>query len=128
MKIISINIGFVTNSSGLIYHFPKTLLKNPYILEFLRVFEIGNGFIVGDPSYRNGSSFAVTDEQKEAVRKAFAVDADDGFSYSPNLDAGDDEFIVSFGDEHNSVASTLADLFTEICDAQGISFYKGEFH
>jgi hypothetical protein len=107
-KQISINIGFVTNSSSVVHHFPKELLQHPKIVAFLKAFEIDEGFVGSDLWHRGEcATFAVTKEQKEAARSQLQ---NTDYGPGPAIDVDGDDFVVIYGDEHRSITATLLDV------------------
>ena len=105
-KQISINIGFVTNSSSVVYHFSNELLQHPKVSAFLKAFEIEGGFVGEDLWHRSEcATVAITKEQKQAVVAQLAR-MDSG----PSIAVDTDEFVVIYGDEYQSIASALMDV------------------
>lgn len=116
-KELSINIGFITNSSSIVHYFPKELLSHPKIAAFIKSFEINNGFVGSDVwDRRNCGSFAVTIEQKTAIKTDFK----NMESYVPSFDLAEDEDVIIYGDEYPSIASTLSHMINEIAKEKGI--------
>lgn len=121
---LGINIGFVTNSSSVVYHFPTEVLQDPTVQAFLNAFEISGGF-VGAEMWNRGScaSFAVTREQKEELNSKFnSINDGEESSYSnlPQAPLEDDTVTLVYGDEYMSMASSLAHLLQEAAERMGI--------
>lgn len=111
MKQISINIGFVTNSSSVVHHFPKELLEHPKIKVFLEKFEIQNGFVSDKLDCRElCASFLVTTEQKEEAIKFISENDDVDFK----IDLDQNKFVLIFGDEYSTIVSQLCFLLRRI--------------
>ena len=76
-KQISVNIGFVTNSSSVVHHFPRELLEHPKVKAFIEKFELQDGFVGEDLWNRDAcSSFLVDADQKAEVTRSFSGDND----------------------------------------------------
>lgn len=112
MKRLIINIGFVTNSSSVVHHFPSELLKHPKVAAFMQAFEIDGGF-VGDDLWHRGecATVAVTKEQKEEAHKQLT---ETDYGRGPSIDIEGDNFVIIYGDEHQSIAHMLVDLIGEV--------------
>ena len=105
---IGINLGFVTNSSSVIHHFPVQLLQHPDVKAFIEAFEISKGFVGSDLWHRGMcATFAVTKEQKEAVRQQL-TESEYGRNVEVSID--DDSVVLIYGDEYRSIASSLVHL------------------
>lgn len=115
---ISINIGFVTNSSSVVHHFPRRLLEHPTVKVFIEKFELQKGFVGNDLWHRaRCSSFLVSPEQKAEVSRNFNGDNDlshsDDLVMGPDIDMDPDQVVLIYGDEYCSVASELCQLLCE---------------
>jgi len=109
---ISINIGFVTNSSSCVHHFPSELLQHPKIKAFLQTFEIEDGFVGPELwSRTHCTTVAITKEQKAEVQDKL-TNNDYGAS-GPAINVDTDEVVVIYGDEYQSIASALCNLMYE---------------
>ena len=109
---MSINVGFITNSSSVIYHFPAEALNHPKIKSIIDAFEIKEGFVGKDLWDRSEcASIAVTKEQKKKVQEELnSLDWHSG----PSVNVDSDEIIIIYGDEYDSLAMFLASALTEI--------------
>lgn len=119
---LSINLGFVTNSSSMVHHFPREVLNDPNVAAFIQAFQVEGGF-VGDDLWHRGqcSTMAMTPEQKQEVREKLAsVD----FSHPAIRD--DDSVVVIYGDEYQSLASSLAGLMRQAAEKLGYQVGYGE--
>lgn len=107
-KRVTINIGFVTNSSSVVHHFPKEILEHPKVAAFMKAFEIEEGFVGEDLWNRSEcATIAVTKEQKELARQRLM---DPDYGSAPSIDVDSDDFVIIYGDEHRSIAATLLDV------------------
>lgn len=119
-KRIGINIGFITNSSSAVHHFPKALLEDPAIRHFLTALEVEDGFVGSDMWSRDAcTSLLITKEQKEEALQKLA-DTEYGGA-PPFLDMSDDSVIVIFGDEGHGICYQISKLFDEACERLKIS-------
>jgi hypothetical protein len=117
---LSINIGFITNSSSVVHHFPRELFNDVRVKAFLDAFEVHGGFVGTDLWHRGEcATVAMTKEQKEeAVRKLHG----DGYEeYNPpGITTTDDSVVIIYGDEHQSLAMSLAGLLKSVAEELGI--------
>jgi len=110
---IGVNIGFVTNSSSMVFHFPRQLLDHPKVKQFIEAFELQDGFVGSDLWSRDTcTTIAMTREQKRKARENLASEGSD-FCRAPAIDTEDDSVVVIYGDEYESVANTLAHLMQD---------------
>lgn len=118
-KFVSITVGFITNSSSVVHHFPRALLEQPEIKAFLEAFEIQDGF-VGSEIWNRSScgSFAVTKEQKAQIL-AELNHSDYGGGY--NVDVDGDSVVVVYGDEYSDIASILHHMLWQTATSLGIA-------
>jgi hypothetical protein len=125
--MIGINVGFITNSSSCVYHFPKSLLEDPQIKAFLTAFECEDGF-VGDNLWHRGQcgTLAITREQKEEAQRQLQSPEYEG-SYAPSIDVtNDDQLVVIYGDEYQDLANIIFGMLRSTCERLGIQYYGGE--
>lgn len=109
---ISVNIGFVTNSSSCVHHFPGELLQHPKIKAFMEAFEIAGGFIGPELWHRSHcTTVAITKEQKAEVQHKLTNNEYDARGPAINVDT--DEVVIIYGDEYSSIATALCDLMYE---------------
>lgn len=117
-KMIGVNIGFVTNSSSVVYHFPAEVLSHPDVKAFIEALEIRDGF-VGEDLWNRGlcETFAVTKEQKAKVARELQ---DSEYCRGPAINVDSNEVVVIYGDEYPGLAMTLASLLQEAVKAAGL--------
>lgn len=132
MKIlISTNIGFITNSSSVVHHFPRKLLEHPKIAQFMSIFGLENGF-VGENMWHRGecATIAVTKEQKEKVARGMReLDLEEPYSCSgPAIDVDSDDIVVVYGDEYQSVANELAHMLKDAANELGLQYSGQDFN
>lgn len=131
---LSMTIGFITNSSSAIHHFPREVLDHPRVKGFLEAFEITGGFIGEDLWSRSHcTTVAITKEQKEEVQRRLNASEYTEYARAPAVDVDSDEIVVIYGDEYQSIASSLADLCAEaLADIHGGKAwdyrYKSEYN
>lgn len=124
-KIIGINIGFVTNSSSMVYHFPKSLLDDPQVKAFLVAFEAEAGFVGSDMWNRSEcATFAVTREQKEAAQADLNREGYEDYR-PPGIDLDDETVTVIYGDEHPGLASMICQMLKDAAGRAGVKDYGG---
>lgn len=119
---IGMNLGFVTNSSSVVYHFPAEVLKDPRVQAFLEGFEVRQGF-VGDNMWSREacSSVAFNVEQKEEIRHQMS---NNEYAHGPEINTEDDSVVIVYDDEYQSLASSLAHLMAEVARQMGINLRR----
>lgn len=111
-KRLVINVGFVTNSSSVVYHFPKALWEHPRVQALARAYGIDKEGYIGSVWYRSDcESVAVSREEKEALRSAFM---DNEYGTPPGIDVDNEGPIVVYGDEYDGLAQTLVSLASSL--------------
>jgi hypothetical protein len=129
---LGMNLGFVTNSSSVVHSFPVAVLNDPGVQAFLKAFEIHGGFVGMDLWHRaHCGTFAVTKDQKEEVNQQFAQmyegeDAPYTGGRVPSVPTGDDQVSVIYGDEYQSMASSLSHLMAQAAEKLGIKSGYGD--
>lgn len=127
-KRLSMNIGFVTNSSFAVHHFPKQLLEHPTVRAFIEAFEIRQGFIGDDLWNRSGcASVAMTKGQKAQLVTQFQKEGNE-WARPPHINVDSDEVVVIYGDEYTSVAYQLSTLMREAAQEMGLSVGIDDYH
>jgi len=127
--MIGINIGFVTNSSSVVYHFPRSLLQEPSIKAFLDAFDLHQGFVGSDLWHRNEcATIAMTKEQKQETKKQLHHSDYGEYSRLPSIDTEDDSVVLVYGDEYESVASMLARLLSDTAEKFGITVSRNDYN
>ena len=129
---LSMNIGFVTNSSFAVHHFPQQVLENPAVRGFLRAFEISQGFIGADLLNRSRcGTVAMTKKQKrdvaETFNNEFPQDPDELFQ-APDIDVKSNDILIIYGDEYTSLAHNLSRLMEEAAKEMGLPFRIEDYH
>lgn len=126
-KMLSVNIGFVTNSSSVVYHFPRALLADEKIKAFITAFEIDGGY-VGEEMWNRStcSTFAVTREQKALAAKRLA---DTEYGGAPPIDVEDeDSVVVIYGDEYRNITSILGGMLGDLCRERGFTCVSYDYN
>lgn len=119
---ISINSGFVTNSSSVVHYFDKGLLDHPKAVAFMEAYEIDEGFVGEDLWYRShcDSILISKDSKEEAIKN---LNSGDYANYAPSINPGGEEVIIIYGDEYDSLAQAFAHLLKQIAEEQGRGDY-----
>ena len=118
MKRLTINVGFITNSSSAIHWFDKKVLEAPEVKAFIEAYEL-KGY-VGEVWYRsNCDTFAPDKETKEQLVAALSQE---GYSV-PHIDPNDDKVVVIYGDEYDSMTKALCELLSSV--ARRDNLYEG---
>lgn len=115
---VTVNIGFITNSSSCVYYFPKEVLADPQVKAFLEAHELTRGYIGEELWYRSEcASFLVTEEQKAKAKDILrSYDPDDRetseSSVSKVIDPKDDGVYILYGDEYQSTTHILCRMMS----------------
>lgn len=125
MKRLSGNLGFITNSSSAIYHFPRVLLEDPRIQAFLQIYELGSGYIGQNLWNRQYcDTLAMNPEQKREVLTKLREE-----EYGPpHIDADSDSILIIYGDEYQNVTHSLASLMCEVVREKGLGYSSDEYN
>jgi hypothetical protein len=122
---LGINLGFVTNSSSVIHHFPVEILQDPTVKAFIESYEISKGFVGSDLWHRGQcGTFAVTQEQKKDAQRQLNSLSDD-YSNIPGISTEADSVVVIYGDEYRSIASSLSYLMQQAAQKMGLKHRCG---
>lgn len=112
MKKITVNIGFITNSSSVVHHFPKEVLEHPKVKSFIETYGIQNGFVGKDMWRRDEcTTLAVTKEQKKDVRNQMDYGSD--YCNGPSIDVDSDDIVLVYGDEYSTIVQALMAVIGE---------------
>lgn len=130
MKRLSFNLGHVTNSSSMVYWFPREILEDPEISAFLEAYDLGKGWVGGDLFSRSGNhSFIVTREQRlEAIAQFEAAVDDDWTPTFPTIDPDDDAVIVIYGDEYSTTAHQVGRMLVDACKRHDLPYRDVDMH
>jgi hypothetical protein len=122
---LGINIGFITNSSSVVFHFPKELLSDPGIAAFLRAFEVQDGYVGRDLWDRGDcGTLAISRDQKK-LASAMLLELE--YGNPPGIDVTDDStFVLIYGDEHRDITAVLHDMLRDLMEKQGLPEIEGE--
>jgi hypothetical protein len=129
-KRLSMNIGFVTNSSFAVHHFPRQLLEHPDVRAFIEAFEISQGFIGSELWNRSAcSTVAMTKEQKAQIVTQFKGEAgDDEWMRPPAIDVESDDVVIIYGDEYTSLAQQLSNLMGKAAEKMNLPISYDDYH
>jgi len=133
MKIIGMNVGFITNSSSVVYHFPKEVLEHKSVKHLIESYNIGNGYIGSDMWHRGQcESIATTKETKKALKDQMKSDyLSLGYGdeyYGPQIDDEDDSIVIVYGDEYDGLAQELCYAMEEACEELGITGSRDDYN
>lgn len=108
-KRISVNVGFITNSSSCIFYFPKEVLEDETVKDFLQKYELSNGWVGSNLWNRSAcDSFLVTKEQKE---EALSLLGDNDYGYDgldKVIDPNSEGVYIVYGDEYEDTVHFLS--------------------
>lgn len=115
---VTVNIGFITNSSSCVYYFPKEVLADPQVKSFMEAHELTQGYLGDDLWYRSScASLLVSEEQKEKAKGILrSYDPDDASlpesSVSKVIDPKSDGVYILYGDEYSDTTHILCRLMS----------------
>jgi hypothetical protein len=120
MKRVTINIGFITNSSSVVYWIPRQVLEDAQVAAFISKYELQDGYI-GDELWSRGScgSFAVTREQRERINREL-TDTEYRNSKEPVFNVDEDNVVAVYGDEYSDISMELAHLLRNAAERMGL--------
>jgi hypothetical protein len=123
--LLHINIGFITNSSSVVFHFPKALLQDPGIAAFLSAFEVSEGFVGQDLWHRGECGTLAISKEQKLVTQAMLKESE--YCSAPAIDVEDDStFVLIYGDEYRDLAAVLLGMLREVCEKQGLPKVDGQ--
>lgn len=109
---MSVNIGFITNSSSCVFYFPPEVLQDETVSAFLSSYGLLDGFVSSDVWHRGGcDSLAITSEQKRELygQLASCEYGSGGHLVDPKAEG----VYVVYGDEYHNVAHILCNLMSQ---------------
>ena len=111
MRHLSVNIGFITNSSSCIYHFPKEILDDIQVQAFIKAHEMQNGYVGSDLWHRAlCSSFLVTTDQKQRAKNELSAEEYAEATAGSHVDPADTGVYLIYGDEYSSETHILCGI------------------
>ena len=116
---VSINTGFITNSSSVVHGFDRALLEDEEVRTFMETYGLLGG-LEGNPWRRDSPVIAVTEEQVESVKRSLTEHEYAGSSTSAanGLDPKE-HIVVIYGDEYRTVANELCGILSEAAERLG---------
>lgn len=122
-KRLTINVGFITNSSSAVHWFPKELLEEPEVKTFMDAYGLNEGYVGTEMWGRSTcETVALTKAQKQEVKNKLGAEPEyGGASIVDRIDPDSDkDFVVIYGDEHCSVTSELSRLLSDAASKRGL--------
>ena len=116
-KRISVNVGFIPNSSSCIYYFPKEVLEDQEVKDFILKYELDGGWVGSNLWYRSEcDSFLVSKDQKEEALHELVSEEYGGDRVKTAINPEDDGVYVIFGDEYHSTVHVLNGILKKALD------------
>jgi hypothetical protein len=118
---ITVNVGFITNSSSCVYYFPREVLDDPEVKAFIEAYGLGGGYVGSDLWHRaECSSFLVTKDQKVEAKKILhsygdtveEMDPSVGSEASRAINPDSDGAYVLYGDEYSDTTHILCGILS----------------
>jgi hypothetical protein len=116
MKRLSLNVGFITNSSSVIYWFPKEILQDSEVVAFLNAYNLFQDDIGGSLWSRSScATFSCTDEGWQEVHEELCVpDPDEEYPFVVTPREGEGpplgppgSVLILYGDEYQEKPSVF---------------------
>lgn len=127
-KRLIINMGFITNSSSAIHWFPKEMLEEPEVKTFMEAYGLREGYVGGNLWNRGDcESILITPEQKRQAREELN-NTDYSSGTGDQIGTDDNQFVVIYGDEYESVTSELAHLLSEIANRKHLAHSSTDYN
>lgn len=130
MKFLSVNVGHITNSSSVVYSFPKEILENKEIQAILEAYSIPDNMIGSNPWDRGDChSFVSTEEGWEILHDKFTAD-----SFYENFipdHGGPGDVVFVYGDEYVEKIPWLMivlDIFINMAEKESIPYSQGDYN
>jgi len=105
-KTLGINIGFITNSSSVVHHFPLAMWEHPRVQAFAKAYGIDKNGYIGDNLWHRGQCESIAITREEKIHLQAELSNEDGYR-TPSIDVDNDGPIIVYGDEYNGLAQTL---------------------
>lgn len=103
---LTVNTGFITNSSSCVHWFDPRVLKDPDVKQFISKYELADGEVGSGLMNRSSCGSYIPNATKHAEAMAQLA----GEEYSPPIGPTyDDRVIVIYGDEYQTVFSMLSE-------------------
>lgn len=121
---VTVNIGFITNSSSCINCFPKELLDHADVKEFISKYGLSGGYVGSDIMMRSeADSFLVTAEDKRSVAVALSE-----YDYEVQHLEDEDTVTVIYSDEYDSLSRVFCDLLSKVAKELGMTVYAYDYN
>jgi hypothetical protein len=127
MKRVTINIGFITNSSSVVYWIPRQVLEDADVAAFIAKYELQDGY-VGDEIWSRSQcgSFAVTREQRDQINRELCNS--EYRSADPMYNVDEDNVVAVYGDEYDDISSELAALLRNAAERMGLPVGRVDYN
>lgn len=127
MRFLSVNIGYITNSSSCVHHFPRAVWEDAQVQAWIKTYELQAGY-VGEYlwSRQSCSSVLVTKEQKEQALAQLR--AEEYSEYGPAIDTEDDSVVVIYGDEYHDTTHILCELLSSTAERLGFAATRQDYN
>lgn len=131
MRFLSVNIGFITNSSSCVFHFPVEVWNDPKVQAWVKAHELQGGYIGENLWYRSEcSSLLITKEQKQS---AIMQGLEESKEWSDDLDtlgiqADSDDIVIIYGDEYQDATHLLCNIMSEAAKRLGVTVTSMDYN
>jgi len=127
MKRLSVNIGHITNSSSVVYSFPREVLEDEAVKAILTAYEVPADSIGDNMWYRSEcNSFVSTVEGWHEIDEDFR-----SIEYTSPQYGQPGDVLIIYGDEYMEVKPWLQILLKYLiaaCDNKGLSYSDFDYN
>ncbi|NBQ71019.1 MAG: hypothetical protein EBU46_20185 [Nitrosomonadaceae bacterium] len=123
---LTVNTGFITNSSSCVHWFDRRVLKDPQVKQFIDKFELADGEVGSDLMNRSSCGSFIPN----AKRHAEAIGQVQGSDYAPPIkpEYDDSQVITIYGDEYQTVFSILTGLMREAAERLKVNHQGADYN
>lgn len=110
---ITVNVGFITNSSSCVYYFPKEVLSDPMVKAFLKAYELEDGYLGSNLQCRDTCASLIVTKAQKGKAKAELTYEGESTEASQAIDPDSDGVYVFYGDEYTDTTQILCRIMSE---------------
>ena len=130
MRRLTVNIGFITNSSSVIHWFDGAILKDPEVQAFIDAYELSAGSI-GENLWNRArcGSLLTTEDQFAQVREDLADEiGSNNIVQNGGVATRNGGVAIIYGDEYATIFSELAHVMSEAAERLNISNWSNSYN
>lgn len=121
---VTVNIGFITNSSSCINCFPNELLEHEDVKAFIEKYDIAGGYTGGELMMRSeAEGFLLNEKDKRHAAEVLAE-----YHYDVPEITDEDKFTVIYSDEYDSLSMAFCSLLSATARKLGMNVYSYDYN